>query len=116
MWPEGIFGLARDAAIQNDSPFLLLGARKAQAFEGNCHPYDIAAASDLAARIPDRVEGRVEVSARLFLAGSLSPDGVPLHAERGGLKGIRAATVVKSIENNFDLVVVVNVFSARQAG
>src|SRR6202140_677647 len=116
MWPEGIFGFPRDAAIQNDSPFLLFGARKAKAFEGNRHPYDIAAAGDLAARIPDRIERRVEVRARLLLAGSLRPYGVPLHAERCGLEGIRTAAVVKGVENNFDLIVVVNVFPARQAG
>src|ERR1700675_2829158 len=116
MWPEGIFGLAGDAAIQNESPFLLLRARKAQAFEGNRHPYDIAVAGDLAARIPHRVEGRVEVGARLFLAGSLRPYGVPLHAERCGLKGICAAAVVKGVENNVDLIVVVDVLPARHAG
>src|ERR1700719_3563137 len=116
MWPEGIFGLARDPAIQNDSPFLLFGARKAKAFEGNRHPYDIAVAGDLAARIPYRIERRVEVGARLFLAGSLRPYGIPLHAKRSGLKGIGTATVVKGVENNFDLIVVVDVLPARHAG
>src|ERR1700730_1634564 len=99
MWPEGIFGLARDPAIQNDSPILLLGAGKTKAFEGNRHPNDVAASGDLAARIPYRIERRVEVRARLFLAGSLRPYGVPLHAERCGLKGIRSAPVVKGVEN-----------------
>src|ERR1700686_3962701 len=116
MWPEGIFGFPRDAAIQNDSPLLLLGAGKAKALEGNRHPYDIAMAGDLAARIPDRVERRVEVRARLFLAGSLRPNGAPLPPGRCGLEGVGTAAVVKGVENNLDLIVVVNVFPARQAG
>ena len=54
--------------------------------------------------------------AGFFLAGSLGPDGVPLHAQRRGLKGVGAAPVVESIENDLDLVVVVDIFAARHAG
>jgi hypothetical protein len=54
--PEGIFSLAGDAAIQNDSPFLLLRPGKAQALEGNRHPHDEAAVGHFAARIPNRIE------------------------------------------------------------
>src|ERR1700687_1605409 len=116
MWPEGIFGFPRDAAIQNDSPLLLLGARKAKAFERNRHPNDVTVSGDFAARIPHRVKRRVEVGARLFLAGSLRPYGVPLHAERCGLKGIRATAVVKGVENNFYLIVVIDLYPTRHAG
>src|ERR1700691_975885 len=35
--PERVFVLAIDAAIQNDSPLLLLGGREAQALEWNSH-------------------------------------------------------------------------------
>ena len=47
--PEGVLGLAHDAAIQDDSPLLLLGRRKAQALEGNRHPHDEAVFGYLAA-------------------------------------------------------------------
>ena len=53
---------------------------------------------------------------RFFLAGGFGPDGIPLHAERSGLKGVGAATVVEGVKNDLDLVVVIDVFAARQAG
>src|SRR5579863_4141424 len=52
----------------------------------------------------------------LLLARSFGVDGVPLHAQRRGLKSISAAAVVKCIENDFDLVIVVDVFPRREAG
>src|SRR3974390_2976038 len=54
--PEGIFRLARNATIQNDSPFLLLRRREAQALEGNRHLHDEALLGYFAARVPYRIE------------------------------------------------------------
>jgi hypothetical protein len=53
--------------------------------------------------------------AGLFLAGRLGPDRVPLHTEWRGLEGIGPAPVVKRIEDDLDLIVVVDVFAARHA-
>ena len=97
-------------------PQSCFGRGKAQALEGNRHPYDESAVGHFAARIPYGVERSIEVTLGLLLAGGLGPDSVPLHAEGRGLKGVGAAAVVKGIEHDLDLVVVVNVFSARHAG
>src|ERR1035441_5136042 len=94
------------------APLLLLGGWEAQALKGNRHPYDEAAAGDLAARIPHRIERRVEMRAGLFLARSLGPDRVPLHAERCGLEGVGAAAVVEGVEDDLDLIVVEDIFAA----
>jgi hypothetical protein len=56
------------------------------------------------------------VAGGLLPAGSFSPDGVPLHAERRGLEGVGAAAIVKRIEHDLDLIVVVNIFAIRHAG
>ena len=60
--------------------------------------------------IPDRVERGIKISEDLFPRG-LAPDRIPLHAERSGLEGVGAPTVVKRIEHDFDIVVVVNIFT-----
>ena len=114
--PERVLTLAVDAPIENDAPLLHLRGGKAQALEGNLHPYNESVACDFPARVPHRVKRSVEVALRFFLARGLGPDRVPLHAERRGLEGIGATAVVKCVEDDLDLVVIVNVFAARQPG
>ena len=82
------------------SPLLLLSGGKAQALEGNRHPNHEAAIRHLAARIPDGIKRGIEMSGGLLLARSLGPYGVPLHAERRGLKGVGAAAVVEGVEDD----------------
>ena len=47
--PEGVFVVANDAAIQNDSPLLLRRIGKAQALEGNREPHHVSLLRHLAA-------------------------------------------------------------------
>src|SRR5262252_2240578 len=53
MRPECVFGFARDAAVENDSPLLDLLRGKAETLERNGDPDDKTAAGDSSARIPD---------------------------------------------------------------
>ena len=113
--PERIFSLPRNAAVEDDSPLLHISRRKAQALEGNRHQHDESLARGFAVRIPHRVERSIEVAAD-FVARGFGPDGVPLHAQRSGLEGVGSAAVVKGVEHHLDLVVVVDVFTARHSG
>src|SRR5258708_16926269 len=51
----------------------------------------------------------------LLFARGFGIDGVPLHTERRGLKRVGAAAVMKRVEHDLDLIVVVNIFAARHA-
>src|SRR4029077_6336200 len=110
--PKGILIFAYDAAVQDDAPSLLFGRRETQALEWNRYPHYVAAAGCLPPRVPHGVERNVEIPVGFF-TGGLGPNGVPLHPERSGLKRVGASAVVKSVEHDFDIVVVVDVLAAR---
>ncbi len=114
MWPEGVFVLTNDSAIEDQAPFLLFRGGEAQAFERNRHSYHKAAAGYFALRIPDGVKRRIEISVD-FVAGGLTPIGIPLHSKRSRLEGVGPTPVVESIQHNLDLIVVVNVLAARHS-
>ena len=113
--PESVFSVTGDAAIEDEAPLLMLIRGKAQALERNRHPNYKAAAGDFSSGIPNGVERGIEVALRLLLARGFGPDGVPLHAQWGRLKGVGATAVVEGVENDFDLIVVVDVFAAGHA-
>ena len=111
--PECILVLAHDAAIQNDSPLLLLAGWKTQALERNCHPRYVSLRSNFAARVPNRIERRIPVPH--LGAGRFGPDRVPLHSQRSCLERVSASPVVKRVEHNLDVIVIVDIFAARHA-
>jgi len=58
--PEQVFIGARDAAVQNDSPFLCVGSGKAQALEGNGHEHHVTPLGKASLRMPDGIERRIK--------------------------------------------------------
>src|SRR5690349_13717984 len=68
MRPKCVFGFARDAAVENDSPLLDLLRGEAETLERDGDPDDKTAAGDSSARIPDGIERSVEVPLRFFFA------------------------------------------------
>src|SRR5215469_7902152 len=113
--PEDVLRVPRDATVENDSPILQLPGREAKAFEGNRDPDHKALLGNFAPRIPNGVERGVEMPLRFLVAGGFRPNGVPLNAQGGGLERVRPAAVVKGVENDLDLIVIVNVFAIRHA-
>ena len=109
--PERVFIFANNPPIQDDSPGLLLGRREAQALERDCDPRHKALRSQPALRIPQGIERRVEVSTDLFV-GRLTPDRVPLDAQRIDLEGVCAPSIVKRIQHHLDRVIFTHIFAA----
>src|SRR5215470_4662995 len=113
--PEIDFVLANDPAIENDSPLLVRQRRKAQAPERDGHPYYEASISQFALGVPQGVEGGIEVQARVRLH-NFCPNGIPLNTQRIGLKCVRAASVMKGVKHDLDLVIIENVLSSCATG
>ena len=111
--PERLLVLARDIPRQHQPPGLRITRGKAQAAKGNRHPDHVSTIGDSARRVPDGVEGHVEVL--VARPWPFRPESIGLHAQRICEKSIGMPVVIKRIQHEFDKVIVENVLATRQA-
>src|SRR5260370_21867069 len=82
--PEQVFVGARDGAVQNQAPLLLVGVGEAQALEGNRHQNKVASFGEMSLGAPHRVKRGIksaEVGGAVFATRALGPQLVPLDAQ-----------------------------------
>src|SRR5215813_11287185 len=104
--PIVVFTLFQNRAVEGHSPGLLLLVGKAETFEWNRKPDDIAIFCQAAFGAPHSIK-------TVVVALALGIDCVLLDAERVREKIVRAVLVVKCIQKNADPIVLVQVFAFR---